>query len=100
MCGNINGNTVGEWVDGGGNCIAESCEDADADGTLDACQVDSCQGDLDGNGVVDGADLAPLLGAWQSDPNGSVDPEYDLNLDGVINGQDLALLLGNWGFCQ
>ena len=100
VCGNINGNTVGEWVDGGGNCIAESCEDADADGTLDACQVASCQGDLDGNGVVDGADLALLLGAWQSDPNGSVDPEYDLNLDGVINGQDLALLLGNWGSCQ
>ena len=48
-------------------------------------------GDLDGNGVVNGADLAILLGAW-----GTAGPG-DLNNDGVVNGADLAVLLGNWG---
>ncbi|MFM7133157.1 MAG: hypothetical protein ACKO0W_02445 [Planctomycetota bacterium] len=48
-------------------------------------------GDLDGNGVVNGADLAILLGSW-----GTAGPG-DLNGDGVVNGADLAILLGNWG---
>jgi hypothetical protein len=46
-------------------------------------------GDLDGNGVVNGLDLAVLLGAWGTGT-------YDLSGDGIIGGEDLALLLTHW----
>lgn len=48
-------------------------------------------GDLDGDGVVDGADLGLLLGAW-----GSEDSSADLDGDGLVGGADLGILLGNW----
>jgi len=50
--------------------------------------------DLNGDGVVDGADLGTLLGAW-----GACDGDCpaDLNADGVIDGADLGTLLGAWG---
>jgi hypothetical protein len=62
-------------------------------------------GDLDGDGDVDGLDLASLLGAWgkcspQSAPLpctvGSDLCPADLNDDGIVNGLDLAMLLGGW----
>lgn len=57
-----------------------------------------CPGDFNDDGVVDGADLAVLLGAWGAcPPKGSC--EADLNADGEVNGADLAILLGNWGAC-
>jgi len=49
--------------------------------------------DFNGDGVVDGADLAVLLGAW-GPCKGC--PE-DLTGDGVVNGADLAVLLAKWG---
>lgn len=48
--------------------------------------------DLDCNGMVDGADLGVLLGAWGS----GVSPA-DLNGDGVVDGADLGVMLGAWG---
>ncbi|MBL9121115.1 MAG: glycoside hydrolase [Phycisphaerae bacterium] len=45
--------------------------------------------DLNCDGVVNGADLAILLGAWGT-------PSADLNGDGTVNGADLAILLGAW----
>lgn len=47
--------------------------------------------DLDGNGTVDAADLAVLLGAW-----GSGGPA-DLDGSGTVDASDLAVLLGAWG---
>ncbi|MBX3355005.1 MAG: hypothetical protein KF724_04830 [Phycisphaeraceae bacterium] len=52
----------------------------------------SCSPDLNGDGVVNGADLAILLGQWGSSNGGCA----DLNSDGVVNGSDIAILLGNW----
>ena len=49
------------------------------------------RGDLDGNGVIDGADLTRLLAAWGSD-----DPVADLDGDGSVGGPDLTILLGGW----
>lgn len=49
-------------------------------------------GDFNSDGVVDGADLALLLGHWNSACSSA-----DLNGDGTVDGADLALLLGNWG---
>lgn len=49
--------------------------------------------DLNGDGVVDGLDLALLLGAW-GPCNGCA---ADLDGNGIVNGLDLALLLSEWG---
>ena len=48
--------------------------------------------DLDGNGTVNGADLAVMLGAWgvcEGCP-------ADLDGNGQVDGADLAALLGAW----
>lgn len=49
------------------------------------------QADLNGDCVVDGADLGLLLGAW--DETGG---PADLNGDGIVDGADLGLLLGQF----
>jgi hypothetical protein len=52
--------------------------------------------DLDGNGMVNGADLAILLGAWGDCGDcGSCPADFDG--DCVVGGADLAVLLGAWG---
>ncbi|MCA9283575.1 MAG: hypothetical protein KDA22_00055 [Phycisphaerales bacterium] len=48
-------------------------------------------GDLNGDDLVDGADLGLLLAAW-----GSSDVLADLNGDGTVDGADLGVLLANW----
>ena len=47
--------------------------------------------DMNGDGVVDGADLGLLLANWGGSGSG------DLNMDGTIDGSDLGLLLAAWG---
>jgi len=54
-----------------------------------------CPADLDGNGVVDGADLGALLNVW-----GTNDAAADLNGDGIVDGADLGALLNSWGSCD
>ncbi len=51
--------------------------------------------DLNGDGIVNGADLAILLAAWGPCPPKGACPA-DLNDDGIVNGADLAILLGEW----
>lgn len=53
----------------------------------------SVAADLNGDGVVNGADLAALLSSWG--PCGGC--AADLNGDGVVDGADLAALLASWG---
>lgn len=47
-----------------------------------------------GDGVVDGADLGVLLGAWAESGSSA-----DFNGDGTVDGADLGTLLGAWGPC-
>lgn len=56
--------------------------------------VGAIQGDLDGSGAVDGADLTRLLGAWGL----CADPCClgDLDGDAEVGAKDLCVLLGNW----
>lgn len=54
-----------------------------------------CPADLSGDGVVDGADLGTLLGAWNT-----ANAAADLNHDGIVDGADLGDLLGSWGDCD
>jgi hypothetical protein len=51
--------------------------------------------DADGNldGVVDGLDIAGLLGEWGS-------PGFwDVDASGIVDGSDIALVLASWGPC-
>lgn len=79
FCGNFDGQLLGMYNDNGGNVISDSCG-----GDQSA--------DLNNDGEVDGADMAYLLGAWNSD-----DLDADLDGDGVVGGADLSILLGAWG---
>ncbi|MCA9285241.1 MAG: S8 family serine peptidase [Phycisphaerales bacterium] len=66
---------------------------ASGHGTLTVACGAACEGDLNGDGAVDGADLGALLGQWGGP--GSA----DLDGNGTVDGADLGLLLGNWGGC-
>jgi Zn-dependent metalloprotease len=52
--------------------------------------------DLNGDGVVDGYDLALLMAAFDPTKSPS-DPKADLNGDGVVDDKDLDILLANFG---
>jgi formylglycine-generating enzyme required for sulfatase activity len=59
-------------------------------------QADACASDLDGDGIVAGADLALVLGSWG--PCKACDG--DVNGDHVVDGVDLAFVLTRWsGTC-
>ncbi len=94
-----------DQLDSDGDGIGDECDncpfvfnpdqtDTSGNGVGDACEPVACPADLDGNGVVDGADLGQLLGAW-----GTANPAADLNGDGIVDGADLGILLGGWGSC-
>lgn len=53
--------------------------------------------DLSGDGVVNGVDLALLLGAWGACPTRPGTCPADLDGNGVVNGIDLAIVLASWG---
>lgn len=57
-----------------------------------------CPADLDGNGIVDGADLAIVLGHW-GDTCACGCSLGDVDADGIVDGVDLSIVLGSWGFC-
>lgn len=83
-------------ADCNGNRIPDLCEiahdpqlDSDQDGVLDSC---TCTYDLNGDGAVNGGDLAFVLAGW-----GSTNP--DLTGDGTVNGADLAVILAMWDSC-
>ena len=78
------------WPGGGTTTL----QNVAANQVLDVCH-EPCSGDLDGDGNVNAADLAVLLGAWGPNPGHPA----DLNDDGFVNAADLANLLGAWGPC-
>lgn len=49
-------------------------------------------GDCNGDGAVNGSDLAVLLTAWNSN-----DSPADLNGDRLVDGVDFSIMLANWG---
>jgi len=63
-------------------------QDSDMDGRLDDCEI---EGDINSDGIVDGADLALVLAYWGTDW-----PKGDLNHDGTIDGGDILIVLANW----
>ncbi len=53
-------------------------------------------GDLNGDGMVDGADLGLLLSAWGPCPIFQITCLGDIDCDGDVDGGDLGLLLAAW----
>ncbi|MCA9286648.1 MAG: VCBS repeat-containing protein [Phycisphaerales bacterium] len=76
-----------EWADGTTSVL----RDVAADQRLTIVAGDRC--DLNGDGLVNAADLGLLLGAWG--PIDAGDP-IDLTADGHVDAIDLAVLLANW----
>ena len=68
--------------------------DLNSNGVPDNCE---CPGDVTANRVVDGVDLAALLGAWGTSGQGQF--RTDIDGDGVVSGADLAFVLSGWGPC-
>lgn len=72
--------STGTWTN---TCIADSCDDC----------APVANPDFNGDGLVDGADLGLVLGAWgMTDP-----PTGDATGDGVVDGADLSAVLSAWG---
>ena len=69
----------------GGTPVCGVC-DPGGNGIIDTCET--CPADFDGDGDVDAADLAELLGAWGSCPDGC---QEDLNFDCEVDAADLGL---------
>lgn len=59
-----------------------------------------CAGDIDGDGVVDSADMAYLLTQWELVTPCNEGLTADLDGSGVVNAADLTILLGSWGACN
>ena len=82
---------------------SDSPNNSVTEAALDNFQIETilctspCPADLTGNGIVDGADLAALLGAWGT--RGAPGFTGDVNSDGTVDGADLSILLGAWGNC-
>jgi hypothetical protein len=57
------------------------------------CEQNECPEDLNGDGIVNTADLLILLGNWGNAGDGDIDG------NGVVGTPDLLLLLAAWGEC-
>jgi len=80
-------------VGGGGGSPFVSSDPATVVVLVTPNAASACPADLNGDGMVNGTDLASLLAGW--DASGPA----DLNEDGIVNGTDLASLLAAWGSC-
>ncbi|OUU90024.1 MAG: hypothetical protein CBC35_12440 [Planctomycetes bacterium TMED75] len=54
-----------------------------------------CSADLNGNGMIDGEDLAVVIAKWNTD-----DAQADMDQSGIVDGADLTLMLSQWGECS
>jgi formylglycine-generating enzyme required for sulfatase activity len=79
-----------------GQILDGSFLDSNADGVPDVCPGQPCNGDLNGDGSVNGLDLGILLGAWGSDGRAT---GADIDRSGSVGGGDLGLMLSAWGTC-
>lgn len=82
ICNNTPTPINGSYSDGGGNTIGDDC-------TL-------CEGDTNGDGVVNVVDLLGVVGNW-GDCDGC---EFDIDGNGVVDVTDVLLIVGNWGDCE
>jgi len=106
--GGIDGGLIIEWsADCNGDGIVDYGQildgtliDKNGNGIPDCCEFgfpcSPCPGDLNDDGIVNGADISIMLGFWGL--NGKP-VDADINGDGLVDGADLAMLLSSWGKC-
>lgn len=87
----------GNGVDDDYDLLFGASTDCDGNDIPDVCDgppLETCLGDVSGDGSVDGGDLGFVLGSW-----GATGPclSADLDGNGVVNGADLGMVLGMWG---
>lgn len=63
--------------------------DGDSDGIPDGCETRIA--DINGDGIVDGNDLAQVLAGW------TTSGPTDINGDGYTDASDLTIMLADWG---
>ncbi len=80
-----------------GQILRGELADADGNGVPDACELDPCPGDINDSGVVNGTDIAIILGAWGT--SGGKFPRADTDGNAIVDAADLAVVLGGWGPC-
>jgi len=71
----------GDWIDEGGNTVA------------DVCPPD-CP-DINGDGYVNVSDLLAIIDQW-----GLTNSPADVNDDGIVDVSDLLIVIDNWGPCN
>jgi hypothetical protein len=60
--------------------------------------ADGLEGDINGDGKVEGLDVVILAKYWGSvSGDGRYDADYDLNADGKIDGLDIAVVAAHFG---
>lgn len=77
-------------------------EDGNDNGIPDECEVTDCEGDVNGDGVVDPLDSGFVLARFGC-PVGTGDPDCDLgdaNGDGVVDPLDVGYVLSRFGPCD
>ncbi|MFM7052577.1 MAG: hypothetical protein ACKOYN_10675, partial [Planctomycetota bacterium] len=72
--------------------FSNSCGSADS-GEAEIGVAASCPADINGDGVVNSADLGSLLSQW------GLGGPADLDGNGIVNSADLGALLSSWGAC-
>lgn len=87
---------LSEWVAHGadGQTIALALQ-ADRRVRIEILPPENCAGDLNCDGIVNGADLGLLLGVWNATSGAA-----DIDGSGLVNGADIGMLLGAWGPCS
>ena len=58
--------------------------------------LDPLPGDVNGDGIVNGQDIALIAANWLKTGTGTNDPAGDLNHDGIVNFQDLVIVASHW----
>ena len=94
----VSGNGINTGLNAAGQLVLRAGDSVNSINTIAKIDLGStpCPADLNGDGVVNGADLAALLGAWG--PCVGSCPA-DLTGDGAVGGDDLGVMLGAWGNC-
>ena len=113
---------VGVFTDCDGNLVLDACDianmthaDCNNNGIPDVCDTanggwadldgndvpDLCErisGDVNGDGVVDLADLLAVIGNWGGCAGDCIDPcDADIDFDCTVALGDLLQVIGNWG---
>jgi len=114
--GNLVGSgNCGDWVDldgfahgndcnpGGtfGGCAWVSLVTAGSPGVPECCDSPAlCDGDANGDGVVDPLDSGAILSRFGLDASDPANCQYDVNCDGQINPLDTGYVLSRFGTCE